>query len=227
MCGGSVFNQSVLAYDAKGTKRWSTFFEGDLPAKVAAKEADPFAPMAEVRALVAKTLETLGAARVTGDAGIAVETFVELQYAEPTAEACATIVHAATDDWAKALSEWNGKRPKKKKAAAKVRPAAKPKRAPFEIGFAWKKASPEREAEAALFLHDVARAEKLDPAALEVVKHRVGKSAVLRLVPDSRRLSPEAFECFLERAAHLAPMADATWLVQAQGAKYFGHAQVD
>ena len=228
LTGGMFIDQNVFAYDAKGKRRWHSKFDGHLPASVAAKGEDPFVPLAEARSAISKALKALGAGRIEGDAGTSIDAFVEIERADPAPDAQAITVKV-TDAWSKALSAWNKKRPakavKRPAAAAPVEP-----KDPFEVGVCWVKAGAGVENEALLFLHDVARAEGLDLDAWSVTVRRAGKSgALLRCVPDPKRISPGMAELFVERLGRLVEpdgTAQAAYVVRALAPQFFTHAQI-
>ncbi|MDP1916470.1 MAG: hypothetical protein Q8L14_09505 [Myxococcales bacterium] len=216
LTGGTVFEQNVDAFDENGRKRWSSSFDGQLPARVATLDEDPFVPRAKARRTKEKALRSLGVGRIEADAGLDVAWFIELERAEPRDDAQAVSV-TINDDWRVALAEWNAQRPRKAVPVPAPREEL-PVPVPCELLLLWKR-KPSLDA-AKLFLHDVAVAEKLDPRAFSWSVHRVGKSTALRCVLGTQPIERGAAALFENRITRLGELADVALVVNQDAPRF-------
>jgi hypothetical protein len=216
LTGGTVFEQSVDAFDDAGRKRWSSSFDGQLPARVATLDEDPFVPREKARRAKEKALRSLGVGRIEADVGLDLASFIEVERADPREDALACSV-TVKDDWRVALAEWNAQRPRKAAPAPDVA-EERPVPTPCELLLLWK-GKPAVDA-AKLFVHDVAVAEKLDPKAFTWGVHRVGKTTGLRIALGTQPISRGASALFEERTTRLGELADVALVVNQDAPRF-------
>lgn len=88
-----------------------------------------------------------------------------------------------SDDWLAKLNEWNA-----------PRPSAWLVTWPFELLVVWKQYDAKAALLTKLFLHDVLKAEKLEPSQLSFSEHHVPQCSVLRFAPSKELVDAGGFE---------------------------------
>jgi hypothetical protein len=210
---GSVFNQRVEAFDAKGKLRWKSAFDGSLPREAAVLQEDPFVPRALAARATREAMLTLAAGRVEAETQLPLAELVDLD--RDPVEAQPQPVNVA-ENWSKALASWNKKRPRKAAPAEPVDDT--PEARPAELLLLWK-GKPALEA-ARLFVHDVARAEGLSPADLGWSVGRSGKATALRFTFGEAAIKSGAADLFNARITWLGELADMALVVTLAGPEF-------